>query len=228
MRLVGTIAEDLRLLQYAEKLGKLGGRPDGRVRGPMVAAGMDPSVERARLPGHDTAGRGRWSGQNGELLSRVASGDEAAFERLYERLADRVSRFALTIVRDRHLAQEVLQDTMVAVWKGAGRFADCSQVSTWVLGIARNRTYDLLRRETRGARRTEEGVMQPDPLAGVEHVEAVRGAVERLPPGEREVAFLTFYEGLSYREIAGMLGIPEGTVKSRMFHAKRRLLGALR
>ncbi len=161
--------------------------------------------------------------QDGELLSRVGSGDEAAFECLYERFADRVFRFALTIVRDRHLAEEVLQDTMVAVWKAAGRFAGRSQVSTWILGIARNRAYDLLRREIRGARHTEEGVVQPDPLAGVEHIEAVRGAVEGLPPGEREVAFLTFYEGLSYREIAGMLGIPEGTVKSRINRGRTQL-----
>lgn len=162
-----------------------------------------------------------------ELLSRVAEGDEAAFRRLYERYATRVFRYALTILRDRHLAEEVVQESMVAVWNGARTFRGTSQVSTWIFGIARNQAHALLRREARGARTPNEPLVLPDPAGEVEREDRVRLAVDRLPPEQREVVFLAFYEGLSYREIAQMLGVPEGTVKSRMYYAKRNLAEVL-
>lgn len=162
-----------------------------------------------------------------ELLSRVAARDEAAFRQLYERYADRVFRYALTMLRQRRLAEEVVQETMVAVWQGAGSFRGGSQVSTWIFGIARNQAHALLRREARGAREPEEPLVLPDPAAAVEREGKVLAALEGLPPDQREVVVLAFYEGLSYREIARILGVPEGTVKSRMYFAKRRLREAL-
>ena len=162
-----------------------------------------------------------------ELLSRIATGDEAAFKRLYARYADRVFRYALTLLRNRHLAEEVVQETMVAVWNGARTFRGTAQVSTWIFGIARNQAHALLRREARGVRTANEPLVLPDPAGQVEKVERVRSALERLPPEQREVVFFAFYEGLSYREIARILGIPEGTVKSRMYHAKRNLAEVL-
>lgn len=165
--------------------------------------------------------------QDGELVARVAQGDGNAFRELYGRFADRVFRYALTLLRNRHLAEEVVQETMVAVWQGAGSFAGRSQVSSWIFGIARNQAYRLLREEEKGERTANEPTCAPDPADAVEQEDRVRDAVAALPPGEREVVFLAFYEGLSYREIAGLLGIPEGTVKSRMYHAKRRLAEVL-
>lgn len=162
-----------------------------------------------------------------ELLSLVAARDEAAFKRLYTRYADRVFRYALTLFRNRHLAEEVVQETMVAVWQGAGAFKGGSQVSTWIFGIARNQAHALLRREARGAREPEEPLVLPDPAEGVRRRDRVLSALEELPPEQREVVVLAFYEGLSYREIGRMLGVPEGTVKSRMHLAKRRLREAL-
>ena len=158
-----------------------------------------------------------------ELLSRIATGDEAAFKRFYARYADRVFRYALTLLRNRHLAEEVVQETMVAVWQGAGSFKGSSQVSTWIFGIARNQAHALLRREERGAREAEEPLVLPDPAEGVHRRDRVLAALEELPPEQREVVVLAFYEGLSYREIGRMLGVPEGTVKSRMYFAKRKL-----
>jgi len=158
-----------------------------------------------------------------ELLSRVAAHDEAAFRRLYERYADRVFRYALTLLRNRHLAEEVVQETMVAVWQGAGSFKGGSRVSTWIFGIARNQAHALLRREERGAREAEEPLVLPDPAEGVHRRDRVLAALEGLPPEQQEVVVLAFYEGLSYREIGRMLGVPEGTVKSRMHFAKRKL-----
>jgi len=162
-----------------------------------------------------------------ELLARVAAHDEAAFRRLYERYATRVFCYALTILRNRHLAEEVVQDTMVAVWEGAATFKGSSRVSTWIFGVARNQAHALLRREARGARTANEPLVLPDPAGQVERAERVRSALERLSPQQREVVFLAFYEGLSYQEIARILGVPEGTVKSRMYHAKRALAEVL-
>ena len=158
-----------------------------------------------------------------ELLSRIATGDEAAFKRLYARYADRVFRYALTLLRNRHLAEEVVQETMVAVWRGAGSFKGGSLVSTWIFGIARNQAHALLRREARGAREPEESLVLPDPAEGLHCRDRVLAALEELPPEQREVVVLAFYEGLSYREIGRLLGVPEGTVKSRMYFAKRKL-----
>lgn len=161
------------------------------------------------------------------LLARVARGDEGAFRLLYERLAERVFRYALTLLHNRHLAEDVAQETMVIVWKQAGSFEGRSRVSTWVFGIARFRALDLLRKEKRGERVPELNLIEPDPAPAVEDRERTLRAVKELPEEQREVVFLTYYEGLSYAEIAGMLGIPEGTVKSRMFYARRTLAEVL-
>ncbi|MCK4357025.1 sigma-70 family RNA polymerase sigma factor, partial [Candidatus Bipolaricaulota bacterium] len=88
-----------------------------------------------------------------DLLARVARRDARAFRALYTQYADRVFRYALTLLHNRHLAEEVAQETMVAVWKGAGSFSGRSQVSTWIFGIARNQAHTLLRREVKGERR---------------------------------------------------------------------------
>jgi RNA polymerase sigma-70 factor (ECF subfamily) len=161
------------------------------------------------------------------LIARTANGDESAFRLLYERLAERVFRYAFSLLHNRHLAEEVAQETMVVVWRQAAKFEGRSKVSTWVFGIARFRALDLLRKEQRGARVPETTLVEPDPAPAVHDRERALGAIKTLPEEQREVVFLTFYEGLSYSEIASMLGIPEGTVKSRMYYARRALAEAL-
>ncbi len=161
------------------------------------------------------------------LITRTAEGDESAFRLLYDRLAERVFRYAFTLLHNRHLAEEVAQETMVIVWKQAAKFEGRSRVSTWVFGIARFRALDLLRKEKRGERVPELNLVEPDPAPAVQDRERTLRAIKTLPEEQREVVFLTFYEGLSYGEIAGMLGIPEGTVKSRMYYARRTLAEAL-
>ena len=161
------------------------------------------------------------------LVKRVAREDDEAFRSLYDRYADRVFRYAITLLRNQHLAEEAAQETMVAVWKSAGRFEGRSKVSTWIFGIARNKAFDLARREKRGDRTPEINLVSPDPAPALLKEEQVTGALGTLPEAQREVVYLTFYEGLSYGEISRLLGIPEGTVKSRMFHAKRKLVEVL-
>ncbi|MGB9757625.1 MAG: RNA polymerase sigma factor [Candidatus Bipolaricaulaceae bacterium] len=156
-----------------------------------------------------------------ELLFRISRGDEGSFKKFYERFAPRVFRYALTLVRDRYLAEEVVQETMVTVWKSAKNFRGHSQVSTWVFGIARNHARSLLRRAPEIAEEPEG--LEERGAEPVDQGERVRKALEKLPALEREVVVLAFYQGVSYREIAEILGIPEGTVKSRMFRARKHL-----
>lgn len=163
-----------------------------------------------------------------QLVAQVARGDGAAFRELYERFADRVFRYAFTLLRNRHLAEDVVQETMIAVWKGAGRFEGRSQVSTWLFGIARHQAYRVHRSEAKGERIPEEKAEEPDPSVTVEREARVQRAVAELPLEQREVVFLAFYEGLPYEAIARVQGVPEGTVKSRMFHAKKRLAEVLK
>ena len=161
------------------------------------------------------------------LVKRAAAEDEDAYRALYDRYADRVFRYAITLLRNQHLAEEAAQETMIAVWKSAGRSEGRSKVSTWIFGIARNKAFDLARREKRGDRVPDISMVSPDPAPGLLKQEQVAGAMSTLPEAQREVVFLTFYEGLSYGEISSLLDVPEGTVKSRMFHAKRKLVEAL-
>jgi RNA polymerase sigma-70 factor (ECF subfamily) len=159
-----------------------------------------------------------------ETLAQIAAGDEAAFRRFYDAYADRVFRFVLTVLRSRHLAEEVVQETMVAVWRGAGRFRGASKVSTWVFGIARNIALTLVRKEARAETDPTEPMVEPDPAETISKQEKVLAALAKLPDEQREVVHLAFYEELPYREIGVLLGIPEGTVKSRMYHARRALM----
>lgn len=158
-----------------------------------------------------------------QLIAAVASGSRTAFRQLYDRYADRVLRFAQTIVREPHLAEEVLQETMIAVWKGADRFGGRSKLSTWLLGITRNQAHSLLRREKRGLRTPPLDLQTEDPASSVERQVVLEKALGALSPSQREVLHLTFYDHLTINETAEVLGIPPGTVKSRMYHARRVL-----
>jgi RNA polymerase sigma-70 factor (ECF subfamily) len=159
------------------------------------------------------------------LLALVATQDRGAFQLLYERYADAVYRYALSILRTPHLAEDVLQETMMAVWKSAKNFKGRSKVLTWIFGIARNQAHNILRKESKGQRlpETDPSSETHDPTKSM-HVDLlVQDALETLSPSHREVMHLVFYENLTVRETAELLGIPTGTVKSRMHHARLAL-----
>ena len=111
----------------------------------------------------------------------------------------------------------------MAVWNGAEKFKGRSKVTTWLLGIAKNQAYNLLRREERGKRLPESRDRIPDPSGEAEMSVHVERALATLPEAQREVLHLVFYENLSVRETAELLGLPEGTVKSRMYYARKNL-----
>lgn len=159
------------------------------------------------------------------LLALVATQDQGAFQLLYERYADAVYRYAMSILRTPHLAEDVLQETMIAVWKSAKNFKGNSKVLTWIFGIARNQSHNILRKESKGQRlpETDPSSATYDPTKSM-HVDlCVQEALETLSPSHREVMHLVFYENLTVRETAELLGIPTGTVKSRMHHARLAL-----
>lgn len=173
--------------------------------------------------------------RDGELLQRIAGGDRQALADLYAAHRLPLFHYLLHLTPDRGIAEELLQDTLVAVWRNAAGYAGHASVKAWLFGIARRRAYKRLRRrdpDTAGLEALEElPAADPDPeaalLARVER-EAVLAALDRLTEVHREVVLLAFAQELSYAEIAEVLSVPLGTVKSRLSNARRALRELLR
>jgi len=171
-----------------------------------------------------------------ELIRRMRVGDESALERLYVRYGGLVYTLALRIVHDPELAREVLQDTFLRSWDGRDAYDPArGRVPWWLMGIARNRAIDLLRSRPHQARLREgERLSQQEPQADDSDTEAVvharravTDALADLSPVQREAIELAYYGGFTQSEIAGRLGEPLGTVKSRTREALDRLRRAL-
>jgi RNA polymerase sigma-70 factor (ECF subfamily) len=112
---------------------------------------------------------------------------------------------------------------MLTVWKNAASFRGASKATTWILGIARNQAHSLLRREKKGERLPEDPKGEPDPAEAAEIDVRVTRALQKLSPEQQEVLHLVFFEEMSLADAAAVLGIPEGTVKSRLFYARKAL-----
>jgi RNA polymerase sigma-70 factor, ECF subfamily len=159
------------------------------------------------------------------LLSLVASSDDQALAELYDRFGRVAYGLALRILRDETLAQDAVQEAFLAVWRSADRFlAERAQASTWILTLVHRRSVDLVRREDRRRGEPLESAAEP---AAPETVEdeatlgferrVVQEALSRLRPEQREALELGYYGGLTQSELADRLGLPLGTIKSRMF-----------
>lgn len=168
------------------------------------------------------------------LLARIATGDTRAFQDLYRAHEVAVYRFVASRLNDPHESRDIVHDVFMEVWRNAGRYEGRSKVRTWLLGIAWRKTVDALRRRGRVDLPGEE---MPDPadeapageaclLAGQEAAH-VRHCLGELSGDHRAAVTLAFYEDLSYGEISQVAGVPEGTVKTRIFHAKKLLLRCL-
>ena len=164
------------------------------------------------------------------LLGRIADGDRRAFEDLYAIYARRVFRYMIRMVRDEARAEELTNDVLVDVWKGAARFEGRSKPSTWIFGIAHHKALNAFRGGRLDTTELDERTPVADPAEGPDAdldrrslVAKVKEALGALSAEHREVVELTFFHGLSYPEIAEAVGIPTGTVKTRMFHAKKKL-----
>lgn len=166
------------------------------------------------------------------LVALVARGEEPALAELYDRVGKVAYGLALRVLRDERLAEDAVQEAFLAVWRTAAAFrAERAKASTWILTLVHRRAVDLVRREER--RRTErlsEDVGQQPLSESTEEAawlrferERVQSALARLPDVQREALELAYYGGFSQSELSERLGVPLGTIKSRMFSGLARL-----
>jgi RNA polymerase sigma-70 factor (ECF subfamily) len=165
---------------------------------------------------------------DGELLQAIAAGDRSALEPLYARHAPWLLLRLQRRCADVGLVDEVVQDTFVAVWRSARRYDGRGPVAAWIWGIGVRRLVDAVRRRPRGvpmAEVVDRGVelsAEERVLLGVEYGD-LAGALDRLSPELRAVVQATVLDGLTTNEAARLLGIPQGTVKTRMSRARVQL-----
>jgi RNA polymerase sigma-70 factor (ECF subfamily) len=166
----------------------------------------------------------------------MAGGSEPALAELYDRFGGVAHGVALRILRDPALAQDAVQDAFLAAWRTAAAFDPArGNASTWLLTLVHRRAVDLVRREER---RRADVIDESTPVASGEATDeaaeiraerrAVQAALARLRPDQREALELAYYGGLSQSQLAERLGVPLGTVKSRMFTALATLRDLLR
>ncbi|GAA3449757.1 RNA polymerase sigma factor [Dactylosporangium matsuzakiense] len=174
------------------------------------------------------------AGGDESLVRLIAAGDAGALGRLYSRYERGLFGYLHRLAGDRMVAEEILQDTMLAVWRSAGTFAGRAKVSTWLFGIARRQAHNRLRGRGAPAPSGIELAERPDGGAGPEELAIaaaggtpVAAAIDRLPAHHRDVIALVFVAGLPLADVAEVLGIPVGTVKSRLYHARSAVAAAL-
>jgi RNA polymerase sigma-70 factor (ECF subfamily) len=167
---------------------------------------------------------------DGELIARIAAGDAAAMRTLFTAQHLRVQRFVLRLVRREDIAEDIVTEVFLDVWRQAARFEGRSSVSTWLLSIARFKAYSALRRRGEVALNEEfaETIEDPDDTPEVtaqkvDKAAILRSCIDRLSAEHREVIDLVYYQEQSIEDVSRIVGIPENTVKTRMFHARKRL-----
>ncbi len=158
------------------------------------------------------------------LLRSVATGDRSALTRLYLLYHARLFKFVFRLTRSHTIADELVNDIMLVVWRKAGSFRGDSKVSTWIFGIAYKQT---MRRVTRKQLQTSPATnidgLARDQDATMELEDWIRQGLHALPAAQQLTIVLVFYLGLSYKETAVITNCPINTVKTRMFHARRKL-----
>ena len=171
--------------------------------------------------------------QDVALIGRIARGELAAFEAFYRGYHDRVGRFLGLMTSQPALVEEVLNDTMLVVWKRASSFNGQSKVSTWVFAIAYRTALKALRGRDEPVQEPEAERLADDDLgperrrAESEARAALSRALDGLSHEQRSVLVLTHFHDLPYAEIALIVGCPVDTVKTRAFHGRRRLRALL-
>jgi RNA polymerase sigma-70 factor (ECF subfamily) len=181
----------------------------------------------ATAPSHAIGGE---SSSDETLIRRIAGRDKLAMQALFARYQVRVYRFALRIVRDETLAEDLISDVFLDVWRQAAQFEARATVSTWLLAIAKYKALSALRRRTEMELDSEMAATIPDPADNPEVAfqkknsgEVLRQCLATLSPEHGQIIDLVYYHGKTVREVAEIVGIPEPTVKTRMFYARKRL-----
>jgi RNA polymerase sigma-70 factor (ECF subfamily) len=162
-----------------------------------------------------------------DLVRAVAAGDRRALELLYRRHAPWLAGRLAARTSSRDLAEEALQDTFLAAWRGARAYHGSGEVPAWLWGIAHRRLASLARRQPRGTLPLDTAGERADPVAGPEEAALgrdasarIRAAVEHLPADQRAAITAVVYQGQSITQAAQGTGVPEGTVKSRLHRAR--------
>jgi RNA polymerase sigma-70 factor (ECF subfamily) len=169
------------------------------------------------------------------LISRIARGEALAMRALFARHQTRVYRWLLRFVRDPAMAEDLLNEVFLDVWRQAGSFAGKSSVATWLLAIARFKAISASRKRVDA--QLDEAVAEtiPDPgddaqtlLEREDQRNLLRDALASLSDEHREVLDLVYYHGRPVKDVAEIIGIPEATVKTRMFYARKKLADVLK
>jgi RNA polymerase sigma-70 factor (ECF subfamily) len=168
-----------------------------------------------------TQARDRDNRYDAALIARIGAGDETAMADLYDRYSGIVYGVALRVLGDTTAAEDVLQEVFLQLWRNPGAFdAERGRLAPWLAVIARNRAIDMLRKRPMEDDINELPIATTIDLEEVSNqrlaVEKVRGAMQALPPEQRQALEMAFFEGLTHTEIASKTGEPLGTVKTRI------------
>ncbi len=181
-----------------------------------------------------------------DLIVQIQDGDEEACEILYKRYEEGLRRYLLRLVHEKAAAEDLLQETFLRLWTRAHQWKDTGTVKAWLYGIARNLAFNHLDKVRRRRQEPlenlvvedEEGFEEPGWMADknapgadtlleqAEQQVLLRGVIEALPQSKREVFFMVYEGDMEIREIARELGLPEGTIKSRLFYARKHIAAA--
>lgn len=164
------------------------------------------------------------------LIAKIAKGDRSAMEVLFTRYRVRVFKFVLRMMRNEAIAEELNSDVFLDVWRQAGTFEGRSAVSTWIFSIARFKALNALQRrgeeelDDDKADAIEDDADDPETvLAKKDKAAVLRQCLVELSAEHREIVSLVYYQHKSVEEVSGIVGIPEATVKTRMFYARKKL-----
>jgi RNA polymerase sigma-70 factor (ECF subfamily) len=163
------------------------------------------------------------------LLRRIADDDREAFVELFENYHPRLFTFLFRMTRSHGSAEELANDVLLTLWKSAGRFRGESKVSTWVFGIAYRQALAHLRKRKLKLvpfgdnENAAQAASSSDQNSRLEREDWVRRGIDELPPKQKFTVMLVYFLGLSCEETASVTGVPTSTVKTRMFHARRKM-----
>lgn len=167
------------------------------------------------------------------LIKRIARHEEEALNILYARHGDKLYGYAVRIVGNPSLAEDILQESLLAIWQGAKRFRCEGSVLAWMFGVVHHKAMRVFRSKPTTA--LDEEMMDPtrleaqvdERLSSQDRIRQLRAGLKTLSVEHRTVLELVFFQGMSLKEVARICDIPEGTVKSRLKYAKDSLKGAI-
>jgi RNA polymerase sigma-70 factor (ECF subfamily) len=198
----------------------------GNVCKPSNLRAEKPSPAAARKPAHPLGPHA----SDEALIEAIADGDRRAMELLYTRHHVRVYRFVLRLSANPTTAEDIVSDVFLEVWRRADGFKAKSQVSTWLLAIARNKTLSVFRRRSdeqlddQRAAAIEDPADSPETLVdNKDRSVVIRKCLSELSAAQREVLDLVYYHEKSVEEVAQIVGVPANTVKTRMFYARQKM-----